>query len=234
MENPATSKSPTRTWTRPLSFRTRPKASRRCVFTALRVQPSGTGASASSLRVVRPAWRARQAFTSVDGVCDGSYNALRGTTVDVADHGLDHSAALLGELLRCSEAAFDAGDDLLEALRAEERPRRDQLAVVLADDVLRCPRLTRGRALVVEHVRRAWPRRVEDVRLRPPGDDDARGIDVVVAGKVVAHHVVLDDVPVEVRRDDALADGVVPARDVPDERQPQAARGDDVRHSRLH
>ena len=75
---------------------------------------------------------------------------------------------------------------------------------------------------------------MEDVRLRPPGDDDARGIDVVVAGKVVAHHVVLDDVPVEVRRDDALADGVVPARDVPDERQPQAARGDDVRHSRLH
>ena len=76
----------------------------------------------------------------------------------------------------------------------------------------------------------------EDVRLRPAGHADALGRDVVVAAQVVLHHAVLDDVDVAVRRDDALADGVVPARDVRRHREPEPARRDEERHRvpRLH
>ncbi len=53
--------------------------------------------------------------------------------------------------VRLLERALDPGDDLLEALGAIERAGRRELLVVLADDVLRRPRLPRRCALVVEH-----------------------------------------------------------------------------------
>src|SRR5689334_9414093 len=74
---------------------------------------------------------------------------------------------------------------------------------------------------------------VVDVRLRPARDDDARGIDPVVALEVASHDLVLDDVPLEVRRDDALPDLVIPARDVPDRRYVQPASSREHRHGRL-
>ena len=55
----------------------------------------------------------------------------------------------------------------------------------------------------------------------------------MVAAQVVLHHAVLDDIEVAVRRDDALADGVVPARDVRHDRQPQPPRSREERH-RVH
>ena len=69
----------------------------------------------------------------------------------------------------------------------------------------------------------ARPDAVEQVGLRPAGDAHALRLDAVVAAQVVLHHAVLDDVEVAVRRDDALADGVVPARDVRHDRQPTDA-----------
>ena len=71
---------------------------------------------------------------------------------------------------------------------------------------------------------------VEEIGLRPPGDADAVRLDPVVAAQVVLHDAVLDDVEVAVGRDDALADRVVPARDVRDDREPQATRSGEERH----
>ena len=55
----------------------------------------------------------------------------------------------------------------------------------------------------------------------------------MVAGEVVLHRAVLDDVDVAERSDDALADRVVPARDVRDDRDAQAARRDEERDDRV-
>ena len=52
----------------------------------------------------------------------------------------------------------------------------------------------------------------------------------MVALELAAHRLVLDDVEVEVRRDDALPDRVVPARDVADDGDAELARCDEVRH----
>ena len=58
----------------------------------------------------------------------------------------------------------------------------------------------------------------------------------MIAPEIVRHDVVLDDVPVAVRRDDSLADRVVPARDVRDNRELESTRRGEVRHDalRLH
>ena len=82
-----------------------------------------------------------------------------------------------------------------------------------------------------ERARRIEPERAEealvllarptpgvDVGLRPARDDDAFRRDLVVADEVVAHRLVLDDVRVAEGRDDALADRVIPARHVRDDR----------------
>src|SRR5207244_13386407 len=45
----------------------------------------------------------------------------------------------------------------------------------------------------------ARPAPVEDVRLRPTGDDDALRIDAVIASEILSHHLVLDDVAAQVR-----------------------------------
>ena len=74
------------------------------------------------------------------------------------------------------------------------------------------------------------PAAMVDVGLRPAGDRDPRRIDAVVANEVRAHDLVLHDVEVEVRRDDALAHRVVPGRDVADDRHAQPARRHEVRH----
>ncbi len=71
---------------------------------------------------------------------------------------------------------------------------------------------------------------VIDVGLRPARDRDLRRVDRVVALELAAHRLVLDDVEVEVRRDDALPDRVVPARDVADNGDAELARCDEVRH----
>ena len=57
--------------------------------------------------------------------------------------------------------------------------------------------------------------------------------DLVVPDEVVAHRVVLDDVRVAEGRDDALADGVVPARHVRDDREAEAPRADEERDARV-
>src|SRR5262249_54772260 len=75
---------------------------------------------------------------------------------------------------------------------------------------------------------------VEDVRLRPAGDDDPVGCDAVIADEVVPHDVVLHEVALQVRRDDPLADGVVPACDVPDCPKTEAARAGDERDDGVH
>ena len=69
-----------------------------------------------------------------------------------------------------------------------------------------------------------------DVGLRPAAHHDALRPDAVVAREVVAHRLVLDDVGVAERRDHALADGVIPARDVRDDRQAEPSRSDEERH----
>ena len=301
-------------------------------------------------------FRARSVMTSLTCVLPEHArhrvdHALGRAAVDDADDLLDGPAPLLGELVRLLERALDAGDDLLEALGAIERAGGRELLVVLADDVLRRPRLPGRCALVVEHAdgrtvaherveqdrprvadddvrvleqrrelldvrvarllharcprarlrprsapasgcraggagreaagararcdpttrrdaRRTAPRRarcsaccpptttrgragvepvaaqqrvvlgarpdaVEQVGLRPAGDANPLRRDAVVAAQVVLHHAVLDDVEVAVRRDDALADGVVPARDVRHDRQPQPPRSGEERH-RVH
>src|SRR5919106_3150658 len=277
----------------------------------------------------------------------GVDHTLARAAVHLTDHLADHPPPLLGELAGIRQRALDARDHLLEALRRVERAGGDQLAVVLADHVLRRPRLARWRTLVVEHadggtvvderieqdrarvadddvavleerrellevvvarllhvhalpapgsreplapllVARMWPeeeletiasgalppadeslheailvgrvrRRVphdereravgiepvaeekvfvllaparapEDIRLGPTRHADALRRDAVVAPQVFLHDTVLDDVEVAVRRDDALSDGVVPARDVCDDRQPEPARGGEVGH----
>ena len=71
---------------------------------------------------------------------------------------------------------------------------------------------------------------MEEIGLGPARDAHALGLDPVVAAQVVLHHAVLDDVEVAVRRDDALPDRVVPARDVRDDGQPEATRGGEERH----
>ena len=71
---------------------------------------------------------------------------------------------------------------------------------------------------------------MEEVGLWPAGDAHALGLDAVIAAQVVLHDAVLDDVEVAVRRDDALADRVVPARDVRDHREPQPTGGSEERH----
>ena len=52
----------------------------------------------------------------------------------------------------------------------------------------------------------------------------------MVADEVGSHDLVLHDVEVEVRRDDALPHRVVPRRDVADDRHAQPPRSDQVRH----
>ena len=69
-----------------------------------------------------------------------------------------------------------------------------------------------------------------EVGLGPAGDDDTARIDAVELLQIFAHRLVLDDVEVEVRRDDALADRVIPARDVPDDRDAEPSSGDEKRH----
>ena len=59
-------------------------------------------------------------------------------------------------------------------------------------------------------------------------------IDAVVVREIVPHGVVLDDVTVEMRRDHAFADRMVPAGDVADQREVEATRGDDIGDGRLH
>ena len=71
---------------------------------------------------------------------------------------------------------------------------------------------------------------VEEIGLRPPGDAHAVRLDPVVAAQVVLHDAVLDDVEIAVGGDDALPDRVVPARDVRDDREPQATRRGEERH----
>ncbi len=61
-----------------------------------------------------------------------------------------------------------------------------------------------------------------DVGLRPAGDHDSVVVDLVVSDQVVPHRRVLDDVDVAEGCDHALADRVIPARDVRDDRD---ARG---------
>src|SRR5207248_8377227 len=73
----------------------------------------------------------------------------------------------------------------------------------------------------------ARPAPVEDVRLRPTGDDDALRIDAVIASEILSHHLVLDDVAAQVRCDDSLAYGVVPTRDVSDDRGAEPSGTDD-------
>ena len=74
-----------------------------------------------------------------------------------------------------------------------------------------------------------------DVGLRPARDGDLRRVDRVVALELAPHRLVLDDVAVEVGRDDSLADCVVPARDIADHRDLELSRRDEVghRHVRL-
>ena len=50
------------------------------------------------------------------------------------------------------------------------------------------------------------------------------------AREILAHGLVLDDVDVAEGRDDALADGVIPARHVPDRRDSEPARADEERN----
>src|SRR6188472_1185610 len=71
---------------------------------------------------------------------------------------------------------------------------------------------------------------MEEIGLRPAGDADTVLLDLVVTAQVVLHDVVLHDVEVAVRRDDALADRVVPARNLRDDGEPQAARCGEERH----
>ncbi len=52
----------------------------------------------------------------------------------------------------------------------------------------------------------------------------------MVADEIVAHDLVLDDVAIDVWRDDPLADRVIPARDVADDREAEPPRGVQVRH----
>ena len=77
---------------------------------------------------------------------------------------------------------------------------------------------------------------LEDVRLRPAGDDDPACVDVVVAAQILRHDLVLDDVALAVGRDDALADRVIPARDVSSDGEVESAGGREVRQHalRLH
>src|SRR4029079_15052135 len=75
---------------------------------------------------------------------------------------------------------------------------------------------------------------LEHVSLRPAGHDDSSGVDAVIADEIVAHHVVLDDVAAQVRRDDALANRVVPAGDVADERERKATAADDEGNDGVH
>ena len=56
----------------------------------------------------------------------------------------------------------------------------------------------------------------------------------MVASKVIAHDLVLDEVAVEMRRDDALPDRVIPARHVAHERESQSPRRDEERRDLLH
>src|SRR5262245_22409051 len=71
------------------------------------------------------------------------------------------------------EGSLDARDDVLEALRAVERPGHGELLVVLPDDVLRRPRLAGRRTLVVQHAdgRAVADERVEEDRPRVADDD---------------------------------------------------------------
>src|SRR5262249_18861000 len=64
-----------------------------------------------------------------------------------------------------------------------------------------------------------------DVALRPARDRDPRRGDPVVAQQVVSHRLALYHVAREVWRDHALADGVIPARDVADDRQAAPSSG---------
>ena len=75
---------------------------------------------------------------------------------------------------------------------------------------------------------------VKDVCLRPARHDDAPFVDVVIADEVVAHHDVLNEIPLQPGRDNALADRVVPARDVSDHRQSEPTPTDDERHDGMH
>ena len=75
---------------------------------------------------------------------------------------------------------------------------------------------------------------MKDVGLRPTGDDDTARVDAVIASEILSHHVVLNDVTVEVRRDDPFPDRVIPAGHIPDERQPQPTRSDEEGRDLFH
>ena len=95
---------------------------------------------------------------------------------------------------------------------------------VAGDEGDGAPRIEPGRAqerLVV----RARSSPVEEVGLGPTRHPHPVGLDPMVEAQVLLHHVVLDDVALAVRRDDALPDRMVPARDVGDDRKPEPARG---------
>ena len=83
-------------------------------------------------------------------------------------------------------------------------------------------------------IRVARARRMEDVALRPARHDDQLARHLVVPDEVVPHAVVLDEVPIETGKDDPLPHGVVPARDVPDERQAEPPACDEERDGGLH
>ena len=75
---------------------------------------------------------------------------------------------------------------------------------------------------------------MEDVGLWPTRDDDPLGPDSVIANEIATHRVVLNEISAQARRNDSLADGVIPARDVPDDRKREAPRADDERNDRVH
>jgi hypothetical protein len=93
------------------------------------------------------------------------------------------------------ESPLDAGDHLLESFSRVEGSGRRQLAVVLADDVLRRPRLTRRSALVVEdaHDGPVVDERVEQDRARVADDgvsvleEDGELLEVRVARLLNVH-----------------------------------------------
>jgi len=106
-------------------------------------------------------------------VGDSVDDALGRASVDCADDLLDRPPPFRSELVRARERALDPVDDLLEALRPVEGAGCCELLVVLADDVLRRPRLARRRALVVEDAdgRAIAHERVEEDRARVADDD---------------------------------------------------------------
>src|SRR5262245_8409767 len=73
---------------------------------------------------------------------------IGGMPVDLAHHGPNDAAALVGELVRVGETALDSSAHLVEALGTQERTRGEELPVMLTDDVLGRPGLARRRALV--------------------------------------------------------------------------------------